>query len=96
MLGTSGDASMHISQALLCYRDKNTKSEKPSLLNQKNGCRKNGRTVHKNFFFFLGAIEMSATQFKHAGRYTCVARNAAGSAHRHVTLRVQGMKVTFH
>ncbi|KAF5916712.1 hypothetical protein HPG69_005507 [Diceros bicornis minor] len=36
-----------------------------------------------------GAIEIFATQLNHAGRYTCVARNAAGSAHRHVTLRVQ-------
>ncbi|XP_011246353.1 hemicentin-1 isoform X3 [Mus musculus] len=36
-----------------------------------------------------GAIEIPTTQLNHAGRYTCVARNAAGSAHRHVTLRVQ-------
>ncbi|KAM4812745.1 hemicentin-1 [Urocitellus parryii] len=36
-----------------------------------------------------GAIEIFSTQLNHAGRYTCVARNAAGSAHRHVTLRVQ-------
>ncbi|KFO28580.1 Hemicentin-1 [Fukomys damarensis] len=36
-----------------------------------------------------GAIEIFATQLNHAGRYTCVARNAAGSAHRHVTLFVQ-------
>ncbi|XP_038613568.1 hemicentin-1 [Tachyglossus aculeatus] len=36
-----------------------------------------------------GAIEIAATRLDHAGRYTCVARNAAGSAHRHVTLRVQ-------
>uniref|UniRef100_A0A8C3YS46 Hemicentin-1 n=1 Tax=Catagonus wagneri TaxID=51154 RepID=A0A8C3YS46_9CETA len=36
-----------------------------------------------------GAIEIFATQLSHAGRYTCVARNAAGSAHRHVTLHVQ-------
>ncbi|XP_019490993.1 PREDICTED: hemicentin-1 [Hipposideros armiger] len=36
-----------------------------------------------------GAIEIFATQLNHAGRYTCIARNAAGSAHRHVTLRVQ-------
>ncbi|GAB1285527.1 Hemicentin-1 [Apodemus speciosus] len=36
-----------------------------------------------------GAIEIPATQLNHAGRYTCVARNAAGSAHRHVSLRVQ-------
>ncbi|XP_049724489.1 hemicentin-1 isoform X1 [Elephas maximus indicus] len=36
-----------------------------------------------------GAIEIFATQLYHAGRYTCIARNAAGSAHRHVTLHVQ-------
>ncbi|XP_064450302.1 hemicentin-1 isoform X2 [Mirounga angustirostris] len=36
-----------------------------------------------------GAIEIFATELNHAGRYTCVARNAAGSAHRHVTLYVQ-------
>ncbi|XP_047561044.1 hemicentin-1 isoform X2 [Lutra lutra] len=36
-----------------------------------------------------GAIEIFATQLNHAGKYTCVARNAAGSAHRHVTLYVQ-------
>ncbi|XP_019355735.1 hemicentin-1 isoform X2 [Alligator mississippiensis] len=35
-----------------------------------------------------GAIEIAAAQLNHAGRYTCVARNAAGSAHRHVTLHV--------
>uniref|UniRef100_A0A8D0V8T8 Hemicentin-1 n=1 Tax=Sus scrofa TaxID=9823 RepID=A0A8D0V8T8_PIG len=36
-----------------------------------------------------GAIEIFATQLNHAGRYSCVARNAAGFAHRHVTLHVQ-------
>ncbi|XP_077188775.1 hemicentin-1 isoform X2 [Paroedura picta] len=36
-----------------------------------------------------GAIEIAAAQLDHAGRYTCTARNAAGSAHRHVTLHVQ-------
>ncbi|XP_053098888.1 hemicentin-1 isoform X3 [Hemicordylus capensis] len=36
-----------------------------------------------------GAVEVAAAQLDHAGRYTCMARNAAGSAHRHVTLRVQ-------
>ncbi|CAO2637185.1 Hmcn1, partial [Lemmus lemmus] len=30
-----------------------------------------------------GAIEIFSTQLNHAGRYTCLARNAAGSAHRH-------------
>uniref|UniRef100_A0A8D0P2M9 Hemicentin-1 n=1 Tax=Sus scrofa TaxID=9823 RepID=A0A8D0P2M9_PIG len=36
-----------------------------------------------------GAVEIFATQLNHAGRYSCVARNAAGFAHRHVTLHVQ-------
>lgn len=38
----------------------------------------------------VGAVEIPAAQLVHAGRYTCVARNAAGSAHRHATLHVQG------
>uniref|UniRef100_A0A8C9N9E0 Hemicentin-1 n=1 Tax=Serinus canaria TaxID=9135 RepID=A0A8C9N9E0_SERCA len=36
-----------------------------------------------------GAVEIPSAQLAHGGRYTCVARNAAGSAHRHVTLHVQ-------
>ncbi|KAM9212162.1 hemicentin-1 [Dugong dugon] len=36
-----------------------------------------------------GTIEIFATQLDHAGRYACIARNAAGSAHRRVTLHVQ-------
>ncbi|MGH0125472.1 UNVERIFIED_CONTAM: hypothetical protein FKN15_054569 [Acipenser sinensis] len=36
-----------------------------------------------------GPIEISTAQLSHTGRYTCVARNAAGSAHRHVHLTVQ-------
>uniref|UniRef100_A0A8C3GM35 Hemicentin 1 n=1 Tax=Cairina moschata TaxID=8855 RepID=A0A8C3GM35_CAIMO len=36
-----------------------------------------------------GAVEIPAAQLVHAGLYTCVARNAAGSAHRHATLHVQ-------
>ncbi|NXF12445.1 HMCN1 protein, partial [Smithornis capensis] len=36
-----------------------------------------------------GAVEVPSAQLAHAGRYTCVARNGAGSAHRHVTLHVQ-------
>ncbi|NXY61032.1 HMCN1 protein, partial [Callaeas wilsoni] len=36
-----------------------------------------------------GAVEIPSAQLAHGGRYTCVARNSAGSAHRHVTLHVQ-------
>ncbi|XP_015725366.1 hemicentin-1 isoform X1 [Coturnix japonica] len=36
-----------------------------------------------------GAVEIPAVQLAHAGRYTCVARNTAGSAHKHTTLHVQ-------
>ncbi|NXX95340.1 HMCN1 protein, partial [Centropus bengalensis] len=36
-----------------------------------------------------GAVEIAAAQLAHAGRYGCTARSAAGSAHRHTTLRVQ-------
>ncbi|XP_033885551.3 hemicentin-1-like isoform X1 [Acipenser ruthenus] len=36
-----------------------------------------------------GPIEISTAQLSHTGKYTCVARNAAGSAHRHVHLTVQ-------
>ncbi|NWQ77372.1 HMCN1 protein, partial [Columbina picui] len=36
-----------------------------------------------------GAVDIPAAQLTHAGRYTCEARNTAGSAHRHVTLHVQ-------
>uniref|UniRef100_A0A8C3XYG7 Hemicentin-1 n=1 Tax=Catharus ustulatus TaxID=91951 RepID=A0A8C3XYG7_CATUS len=36
-----------------------------------------------------GAVEIPSAQLAHGGRYTCVARNAAGSAHRHITLHVQ-------
>ncbi|NXO39218.1 HMCN1 protein, partial [Locustella ochotensis] len=40
-----------------------------------------------------GAVEIPSAQLAHGGRYTCVARNAAGSAHRHVTLHVQELPV---
>ncbi|KAL9846109.1 hemicentin-1 isoform 2-T2 [Geothlypis trichas] len=36
-----------------------------------------------------GAVEIPSAQLAHGGRYTCVAWNAAGSAHRHITLHVQ-------
>lgn len=66
---------------------KTQKSERHGLWNQRNR-----DVLYMETFSFLGTIEISTTQLNHAGRYTCIARNAAGSAHRHVTLRVQGMK----
>ncbi|XP_036375886.1 hemicentin-1 [Megalops cyprinoides] len=36
-----------------------------------------------------GPVEISAAELSHSGRYSCVAKNAAGSAHRHVQLTVQ-------
>ncbi|OXB56883.1 hypothetical protein ASZ78_013391 [Callipepla squamata] len=36
-----------------------------------------------------GAVDIPAVQLAHAGQYTCVARNAAGAAHKHVILHVQ-------
>ncbi|NXL89730.1 HMCN1 protein, partial [Alectura lathami] len=60
----------------------------PSVLWTKNGIkllpRGDGYRILSS-----GAIEIPAAQLAHAGRYTCVARNAAGSAHRHATLHVQ-------
>ncbi|XP_069798458.1 hemicentin-1 [Narcine bancroftii] len=41
------------------------------------------------FILSTGTIEISAAQLSHAGRYTCVAKNAAGTARRQVNLRVQ-------
>ncbi|MCJ8749980.1 hypothetical protein PDJAM_G00193750 [Pangasius djambal] len=36
-----------------------------------------------------GAFEIAAAELSHTGRYSCVAKNAAGSAHRHVQVIVQ-------
>ncbi|KAI5614770.1 hemicentin-1 isoform X1 [Silurus asotus] len=36
-----------------------------------------------------GALEIVAAELSHSGRYSCVAKNAAGSAHRHVQVIVQ-------
>uniref|UniRef100_A0A8C7JTX3 Hemicentin 1 n=1 Tax=Oncorhynchus kisutch TaxID=8019 RepID=A0A8C7JTX3_ONCKI len=40
-----------------------------------------------------GAIEITSSELSHSGRYSCVAKNAAGSAHRHVQLTVQEVPV---
>lgn len=37
-----------------------------------------------------GPLEITTAQLGHSGRYTCVAKNAAGTAHRHVQLTVHG------
>ncbi|XP_032884067.1 hemicentin-1 isoform X2 [Amblyraja radiata] len=36
-----------------------------------------------------GTIEIGAAELNHAGRYTCIAKNAAGTARRQINLRVQ-------
>ncbi|KAM3610982.1 uncharacterized protein V6R79_011806 [Siganus canaliculatus] len=36
-----------------------------------------------------GVLEITAAAPSHAGRYTCSARNPAGTAHKHITLTVQ-------
>lgn len=41
-----------------------------------------------------GAVEISSAELSHTGRYSCTARNAAGSTHRHVQLTVQGKNTT--
>lgn len=39
-----------------------------------------------------GALEIGQALPIHTGRYTCTARNAAGMAHKHVVLTVQGKR----
>ncbi|XP_031715320.1 hemicentin-1 isoform X1 [Anarrhichthys ocellatus] len=40
-----------------------------------------------------GPVEILSAQLSHAGRYSCTAKNAAGSTHRHVQLTVQELPV---
>ncbi|CAJ1060969.1 hemicentin-1 [Xyrichtys novacula] len=40
-----------------------------------------------------GPIEITSAELSHAGRYSCTAKNAAGSTHRHVQLTVQELPV---
>ncbi|XP_031169752.1 hemicentin-1 isoform X2 [Sander lucioperca] len=40
-----------------------------------------------------GPVEIISAELSHAGRYSCTARNAAGSTHRHVQLTVQELPV---
>lgn len=37
-----------------------------------------------------GAVEISSAELSHAGRYSCTAKNIAGSTQRHVPLTVHG------
>lgn len=37
-----------------------------------------------------GPLEITSAELSHTGRYTCTAKNAAGSTHRHIQLTVQG------
>ncbi|XP_061539337.1 LOW QUALITY PROTEIN: hemicentin-1 [Phycodurus eques] len=40
-----------------------------------------------------GQVEINSAELSHAGRYSCTAKNAAGSTHRHVQLIVQELPV---
>ncbi|XP_019730955.1 hemicentin-1 isoform X2 [Hippocampus comes] len=40
-----------------------------------------------------GQVEISSAELSHAGRYSCTAKNTAGSTHRHVQLTVQELPV---
>lgn len=45
-------------------------------------------------WFLLGPLQITAADLSHSGRYSCVAKNAAGTAHRHVELTVHGKRCT--
>ncbi|XP_069009305.1 hemicentin-1 [Embiotoca jacksoni] len=40
-----------------------------------------------------GPVEITSAELNHSGRYSCMAKNAAGSTHRHVQLTVQELPV---
>ncbi|XP_051803642.1 hemicentin-1 [Acanthochromis polyacanthus] len=40
-----------------------------------------------------GPVEITSAELAHSGRYSCTAKNAAGSTHRHVQLTVQELPV---
>lgn len=42
------------------------------------------------FVVMAGPLEITSAELSHMGRYTCTARNAAGSTQRHMQLTVQG------
>ncbi|XP_034531212.1 hemicentin-1 [Notolabrus celidotus] len=54
---------------------------------------KDGMKLHKEGQGYnilpTGPIEITSAELSHAGRYSCTAKNAAGSTHRHVQLTVQ-------
>lgn len=43
--------------------------------------------------WYAGPVEITSAELSHAGRYSCTAKNAAGSTHRHVMLIVQGKNI---
>lgn len=46
-----------------------------------------------NWCLCSGPVEITSAELSHAGRYSCTAKNAAGSTHRHVQLTVQGKNI---
>lgn len=42
---------------------------------------------------YTGSVEISSAELSHAGRYSCMAKNAAGSTQLHVQLTVQGKNI---
>lgn len=45
-------------------------------------------------WFLLGPLQITAADLSHSGRYSCVAKNAAGTAQRHIQLTVHGKRCT--
>nr|XP_054608122.1 hemicentin-1 isoform X2 [Nothobranchius furzeri] len=64
----------------------------PTILWSKDG----RKLLHKGQGYSIlptGQVEILSAELSHAGRYSCIAKNIAGSAHRHVQLTVQELPV---